>query len=87
MRIGMFATATFRGQREQVHTEVPAAAIIHLHDRDWVFVPAPDRKFRRMEVRSGTLLPGQMEEVLSGLKAGQLVVSNALVLENTVENQ
>jgi hypothetical protein len=28
-----------------------------------------------------------MEEVISGLKAGQQVVSNALVLENTVENQ
>jgi len=87
MRIGMFATATFRGQREQMHTEVPAAAIIHLHDRDWVFVPAPEKTFRRMEIRSGALLPNQMEEVISGLKAGQHVVSNALVLENTVENQ
>jgi cobalt-zinc-cadmium efflux system membrane fusion protein len=87
MRIGMFATAMFRGQKEEMHTLVPASAIIHLHDRDWVFVPTPDRKFRRMEIRSGALLPGQMEEVISGLKAGQQVVSNALVLENTVENQ
>jgi cobalt-zinc-cadmium efflux system membrane fusion protein len=87
IRIGMFATATFRGQKEEVHTEVPAAAIIHLHDRDWVFVPAPDHKFKRMEIRSGALLPDQMEEVTSGLKPGQQVVSNALVLENTVENQ
>jgi len=87
MRIGMFATATFRGQREQMHTEVPAAAIIHLHDRDWVFVPAPQKTFRRMEIHSGALLPNQMEEVISGLKAGQHVVSNALVLENTVESQ
>jgi len=87
MRIGMFATAMFRGQKEEMHTLVPASAIIHLHDRDWVFVPTPDRKFRRMEIRSGALLPGQMEDVISGLKAGQQVVSNALVLENTVENQ
>jgi membrane fusion protein, heavy metal efflux system len=87
IRIGMFATATFRGQKDEVHTEVPAAAIIHLHDRDWVFVPAPDHKFKRMEIRSGALLPDQMEEVTSGLKPGQQVVSNALVLENTVENQ
>jgi membrane fusion protein, heavy metal efflux system len=87
MRIGMFATATFHGQKEEAHTEVPAAAIIHLHDRDWVFVPAPDHKFKRMEIRSGVILPDQMEEVISGLKPGQQVVSNALVLENTVENQ
>jgi cobalt-zinc-cadmium efflux system membrane fusion protein len=87
MRIGMFATATFKGQREEVHTEVPAAAIIHLHDRDWVFVPTPEHKFKRMEIRSGAILPDQMEEVISGLKPGQQVVSNALVLENTVENQ
>jgi membrane fusion protein, heavy metal efflux system len=87
MRIGMFATATFRSQKQEMRTIVPAAAIIHLHDRDWVFVPTPDRKFSRMEIRSGALLPGQMEEVISGLKPGQQVVSNALVLENTVENQ
>jgi cobalt-zinc-cadmium efflux system membrane fusion protein len=87
MRIGMFATATFRSQREQMHTVVPADAIIHLHDRDWVFVPTPDHKFNRMEIRSGALLPNKMEEVISGLKPGQQVVSNALVLENTAENQ
>jgi membrane fusion protein, heavy metal efflux system len=87
MRIGMFATATFRSQKQEMHTMVPAAAIIHLHDRDWVFVPAPGGKFGRMEIRSGAMLPGQQVEVISGLKPGQQVVSNALVLENTVENQ
>ena len=87
MRIGMFATATFKGQKQQMHTEVPAAAILHLHDRDWVFEPTPDKKFKRVEVRSGTMLPNQMQEILSGLQPGQQLVSNAVVLENTFENQ
>jgi membrane fusion protein, heavy metal efflux system len=87
MRIGMFATATFRGQRKEVHAQIPAAAIMHLQDRDWVFEPAPDKKFRRVEIHSGEMLPNKMQEVLSGLPAGQQVVSNAIVLENTFENQ
>ena len=87
MRIGMFATATFRGQRLETRTQVPASAIMHFQDRDWVFVPTPDRKFRRVEVHGGDMLPNQMQEVLSGLQPGQQVVTNALVLENTFENQ
>src|SRR5580692_4633724 len=87
IRIGMFATATFRGQKRETHTQVPATAIMHLQDRDWVFVPTPDRKFRRVEVHSGDMLPGQMQEVLTGLQPGQQVVTNAIVLENTFENQ
>ena len=53
MRLGMFAKATFRGQTTEMHTMVPASAIMHMHDRDFVFVPAPDKKFRRVEVVSG----------------------------------
>jgi membrane fusion protein, heavy metal efflux system len=87
MRIGMFATATFRGQKMETHTQVPASAIMHLQDRDWVFVPTPDKKFRKLEVRGGEMLPNQMQEVVTGLKPGQQVVTNAIVLENTFENQ
>jgi cobalt-zinc-cadmium efflux system membrane fusion protein len=87
MRIGMFATATFRGQKRETHTQVPASAIMHLQDRDWVFEPTPDKKFRRVEVRGGVMLPNQMQEVVSGLPLGQQVVTNAVVLENTFENQ
>jgi hypothetical protein len=29
------------------------------------------------------MLPGDMQEIVSGLQPGQAVVSNALVLENT----
>jgi membrane fusion protein, heavy metal efflux system len=87
MRIGMFATATFRGQRRETRAQIPASAIMHLQDRDWVFEPTPDRKFRRVEIHGGEMLPNKMEEVLSGLQLGQQVVTNAIVLENTFENQ
>jgi cobalt-zinc-cadmium efflux system membrane fusion protein len=86
MRLGMFATATFRSQKEEMHTQVPSAAILHLHDRDWVFVPAQG-KFHRTEVTSGASLPNQMQEVLTGLRPGQQVVSNAGTLENAIENE
>ncbi len=83
MRLGMFATATFHGKRPEMHTTVPAAAVLHLHDRDWVFVPAGDGKFRRVSVEGGAMLPGNMQEIVSGLNPGQQVVSNALELENS----
>lgn len=85
LRVGMFVTATFRGQKKETRAAVPASAILHLHDRDWVYVPAGDKKFRRVEVVAGQQLPGNAQEIVSGVKAGQQVVANALVLQNTVE--
>ena len=85
MRIGMFATATFHGRRLQDHMSVPASAILHLHDRDWVYVPAGEGKFKRVGVVGGAMLPGGMQEVISGLTAGQQVVTSALELQNTVD--
>jgi cobalt-zinc-cadmium efflux system membrane fusion protein len=85
MRVGMFVTATFRGRKNEVHTTVPATAILHLHDREYVYVPAPEKKFRRVEVISGSELPGGMQEIMSGIKVGQQVVSNAVVLQQTIE--
>jgi cobalt-zinc-cadmium efflux system membrane fusion protein len=58
---------------------------LHLHDRDWVFVAAGNNRFQRVEISSGITLPGNMQEVLSGLKPGAQVVQNALIFENTVE--
>ncbi len=85
MRIGMFVAATFHGQKKETHATVPAAAILHLHDRDWVYVPIGGDKFRRVEVVAGRTLPGDMQEIVSGITAGQQVVGNALALQNTVE--
>ena len=85
MRVGMFVTATFHGQKKDTRASVPASAILHLHDRDWVYVPVGDKKFRRVEVVAGSSLPNSMQEIASGIQPGQQVVSNALVLQSTVE--
>jgi membrane fusion protein, heavy metal efflux system len=85
MRIGMFVTATFHGMTQERRAVVPASAILHLHDRDWVFVPAGGNQFRRTEVVGGEMLPNKMQEIVSGIQPDQQVVSNALALENTVE--
>jgi membrane fusion protein, heavy metal efflux system len=84
MRLGMFVKASFRGQIKEMHTEVPATAIMHMHDRDYVFMPAPGNKFRRLEVVGGDVLPANIQEVKSGLQPGQQVVTNALVLDHVL---
>ncbi len=85
MRIGMFATATFRGEAKEMHTSVPSTAILHLHDREWAYMPVANNTFRRVEVTSGKMLPSNMQEVISGVAPGDKVVANALVLQNTAE--
>ena len=85
MRIGMFVTATFYGKQPETHSTVPASAILHLHDREWVYVPLGNAHFKRQEVVTGSILPGNLQEVVSGIKPGDQVVSNALPLQNTVE--
>jgi membrane fusion protein, heavy metal efflux system len=85
MRVGMFVTATFYGKKPELRAAVPATAILHLHDRDWVFVAAEDNTFRRVEITSGVMLPGNMQEVISGIKPRTQVIQNALVFQNTVE--
>jgi cobalt-zinc-cadmium efflux system membrane fusion protein len=84
MRIGMFTTATFYGQEKETYATVPATAILHLHDRDWVYVPAQGSGFRRVEVKAGKMLPGAMQGV-TGIEPGQRVVVNALPLQATTE--
>ena len=85
MRVGMFARATFHDRKKESHTAVPAAAVLHLHDRDWVYVPAGSNLFRRLEVTAGNSLPANMVEINSGLRPGEQIVANALILQNTVE--
>jgi cobalt-zinc-cadmium efflux system membrane fusion protein len=85
MKIGMFVTATLHGEKKEIHAAIPADAILHLHDRDWVYVPAGDKSFRRVEVTAGETLPNKMQEIVSGVHTGEQVVSNALVLQNTAE--
>jgi len=109
LRLGMFVTATFYGLKKEVHATVPASAVLHLHDRDWVYVPVDGGRFRRQEVVGGRMLPAntaggapfagaqaqaqgspaqgknETQEITSGLRPGQQVVANALMLQATAE--
>lgn len=85
LRFGMFVTATFHGLQKEIRATVPATAVLHLHDQDWVYAPAGGNQFRRIAVTGGTMLADGMQEIASGISPGQRVISNALVLQSTVE--
>ena len=84
MRSGMFVTTTFYGLHGGSYALVPSGAVLHLHDRDWVFVPAGQGQFRRTEVTGGKLIDGK-QEVIAGLAPGQQVVNDALALNGEAE--
>jgi cobalt-zinc-cadmium efflux system membrane fusion protein len=81
LKLGMFVTATFSSLKKATYTVVPADAVLHLHDRDWVFVPAGGNQFKRTEVQAGIMLEGNRQQILSGISPGTQVVTNALLLE------
>ena len=85
MRVGMFVTATFYGRQAVTYAAIPSTAILHLHDREWVYTPLGGGHFKRKEVVTGKMLPNNLQEVVSGMKPGDQAVSNALQLQNTVE--
>jgi cobalt-zinc-cadmium efflux system membrane fusion protein len=86
LRLGMFATGTIDGSKATAATAVPAGAVLQLHDRSYVFEPAGEGTFKRVEIKPGITLPGNMIQV-QGIGAGQQVVGNALDLENTADQQ
>jgi membrane fusion protein, heavy metal efflux system len=87
LKLGMFATATFTSLQKQAFAVVPSDAVLHLHDRDWVYVPAGGNHFRRVEVRAGQVLAGNRQQILPipgqtpALAPGDQVVTNALLLD------
>lgn len=84
LRVGLFATATFRGARPEHRVALSSNAVLHLHDREYVFLPSnKGGNFLRIEVKAGAVLDGNYVEILSGLESGQQVVANALELQNT----
>ena len=87
LRLGMFVNTTFESKDLKAHPVVPARAVLHLHDREWIFVPAGGNTFKRVEVHGGRMLDGNRQELLSGIHPGQQVVSNVLQLEATLEAQ
>jgi membrane fusion protein, heavy metal efflux system len=94
LKLGMFVTATLESRTTVTHAVVPASAILHLHDREWVFVPAGGKQFKRIAVTGGDMLPGGQQEILpntmpgqQSIQPGQQVVKDVLNLEATVEAQ
>jgi cobalt-zinc-cadmium efflux system membrane fusion protein len=85
MRLGMFVQARFHSPKNEIRVVVPASAILHLQDKDWVYVPQGPHTFRRVEVASGQMIPPDKQEVLSGIRPGDRVVTNALLLQTSGE--
>jgi len=84
MKIGMFVNASFRSTKQEPRTTVPATAIIHLHDQDFVYIPKGQGSYTLTKVVSGDVIPGGQQTIQSGLQPGQQVVTNALELQSTV---
>lgn len=88
LRLGMFATATFQSAKQAAVFALPSSAVLHLHDRAFVFVPVDTMgTFRTAEVKTGRALSNNMVEVVSGLAPGQQVAANALELQNAAAPQ
>jgi len=87
MRAGMFVTATFKGRELIERIVIPTTAVVHLHDKDWVFVPAGDKQFRRVALQLGPQSSDSYVQVVNGLKPQDKVVTNALQLSSAAEEQ
>ena len=84
LRPGMFAVATFRSRTMTDRIVVPSTAIMRLHDKDWVFEKIAANRFRKIVVEADGLAPDGMQEIRSGVKAGNVVVTNALEFSTEV---
>jgi cobalt-zinc-cadmium efflux system membrane fusion protein len=87
LRPNMFATVHFQSQGAEMRTVVPATAILRLQDRDWAFVKTSGNQFRRLEVHAGPVNSDGTEQVLSGLRAGQQVVRDALLFDREAKKE
>ena len=87
MRAGMFVTSTFKGRQLIERIVIPTTAVVHLHDKDWVFVPVGNNQFRRVALQLGPQSPDGFVQVVSGLKPQDKVATNALQLSSAAEEQ
>jgi membrane fusion protein, heavy metal efflux system len=85
MRAGMFVTARFRASQPVERVVMPSSSVVHLHDKDWVFLPAGANQFRRVAVQLGPVEKDGQQQVISGLKPGDGVVTNALQFATAAE--
>ncbi len=84
LRSGMFAVATFRSHKLTDRVVVSSTAVIRLHDKDWIFRKESEKQFRKIEVQADGLAPDGMQEIRSGLKPGDELVTNALEFSTEV---
>ncbi|HTS06128.1 MAG TPA: efflux RND transporter periplasmic adaptor subunit [Candidatus Eisenbacteria bacterium] len=84
LRAGMFAVATFHSRKLTDRVVVPATAIMRLHDKDWVFQKIGANRYRKIAVQADGLAPDGMQQIRSGVKPGDEVVTNALEFSTEV---
>jgi membrane fusion protein, heavy metal efflux system len=87
LRPGMYAVSTIRSRERQPHLVIPGTAIMRLQDKDWVFRRETPTRFRRVEVHTEGMTPERLQRVGGGVKAGDVVVVNALAFSSAVVEQ
>ena len=85
LRPNMFATIHFVAQGTATRTVIPSSAVLRLQDRDWVFVKLDGPRFRRTEVQAGPVNADKTQQILSGLRPGDQVVTAALMFDREVQ--
>ncbi|MGO9378985.1 MAG: efflux RND transporter periplasmic adaptor subunit [Dissulfurispiraceae bacterium] len=85
MRSGMFVTAELRSKEHFERPVLPTTAIVRLHDKDWVFMPLGDNRFRKIEVQTGPPAGDNFQQILAGVKIHDRVVANALQFSSALE--
>ncbi len=85
MRSGMFVTAELFSGKRIGRLVLPTSAIVRLHDKDWVFMPVGENKFREIEVQTGPSAGGNLQQILEGLKIHDKAVANALQFSSALE--
>jgi hypothetical protein len=88
LRLGMSVTATFYGLKKEVHATVPASAVLHLHDRDYVYVPIEGGRFQHVDVVTGKMLTATARVGAPVMRApGQAVAAATPPLQGAWERQ
>jgi membrane fusion protein, heavy metal efflux system len=85
LRPNMFANVRFVAQGAATRTVIPSSSVLRLQDRDWVFVKLDGQRFRRTEVEAGPVNADKTQQILSGLRPGDQVVTNALMFDREVQ--
>ena len=80
LKPGMFATVHIAFRRIDDALVLPSEAILHSGKRELVFVALGDGRFAPREITTGLVGDRHMTQVLSGLEAGELVVTSGQFL-------